>query len=136
MPTRLRKVRKLRGSRTHGWGQIGQHRKSGAKGGTGMAGGHKHLWTKLVKTDYFGKDGFVPIKRVVKETANLYDVSLLAEKTGGNVVNLVEHGIDKLLGGGRLSKPLTIVAKEWSKKAAEKVAEVGGKLVKPAELNA
>ena len=38
MPTRLRKVRKQRGSRTHGYGQIGQHRHSGKQGGHGNAG--------------------------------------------------------------------------------------------------
>ncbi|RLG12033.1 MAG: 50S ribosomal protein L15, partial [Thaumarchaeota archaeon] len=31
MPTRWRKSRKHRGSRTCGWGQIGQHRKSGSR---------------------------------------------------------------------------------------------------------
>ena len=33
MPQKLRKTRKMRGSRTHGYGQIGQHRKGGGKGG-------------------------------------------------------------------------------------------------------
>ena len=33
MPTRLRKTRKLRGGRHMGWGQVGQHRASGHKGG-------------------------------------------------------------------------------------------------------
>ncbi|RLI23274.1 50S ribosomal protein L15, partial [Candidatus Bathyarchaeota archaeon] len=29
MPTRLRKIRKFRGTRTCGWGRVGQQRKSG-----------------------------------------------------------------------------------------------------------
>ncbi|MGA2874798.1 MAG: 50S ribosomal protein L15, partial [Nitrososphaerales archaeon] len=49
MASRLRKVRRLRGSRTHGWGQIGQHRRTGSKGGSGMAGLHKHKWSYTVK---------------------------------------------------------------------------------------
>ena len=60
MPHSLKKTRKHRGSRTCGWGQIGQHRKSGMQGGKGMAGGHKHLWTWMVKyaPDYFKRKGF------------------------------------------------------------------------------
>ena len=42
MATRLRKTRKYRGSRNHGWGQIGQHRASGHKGGLGQSGLMKH----------------------------------------------------------------------------------------------
>jgi len=38
MPHKLRKTRKMRGSRTHGYGQVGQHRKSGSRGGVGKAG--------------------------------------------------------------------------------------------------
>ncbi|MEM3921728.1 MAG: 50S ribosomal protein L15, partial [Nitrososphaerota archaeon] len=57
MGTRHRKSRKRRGSRTCGWGQIGQHRKSGSRGGHGHAGMHKHKWTWVLKhdPDYFGK---------------------------------------------------------------------------------
>lgn len=134
MPTRLRKVRKRRGSRTHGWGQVGQHRKTGAKGGRGMAGGHKHKWTKLLKTDYFGKNGFVPVTRDEEREANLITVSQLAEKTGESVVNLAEAGYEKLLASGKIFKPLTVVVSRWSKKAEEKIRAVGGRIVKPGEL--
>ncbi|MGC8557261.1 MAG: 50S ribosomal protein L15, partial [Fervidicoccus sp.] len=44
-----RKVRKLRGrTRTMGWGRIGQHRKTGSKGGRGAAGmlKHKESWMR------------------------------------------------------------------------------------------
>ncbi|MEM4281649.1 MAG: uL15 family ribosomal protein [Candidatus Caldarchaeum sp.] len=134
MPTRLRKVRRLRGSRTHGWGQIGQHRKTGAKGGRGMAGGHKHKWTKLLKTDYFGEHGFTPVRVAAKKTVNLFQVSEYALKSGSDIVNLHQLGVSKLLGGGKLLKPLTVVVEEWSKKAAEKIEGVGGKVVKPEEV--
>lgn len=49
MPTRLRKVRKKRGSRYYGYGQIGQHRGGGSRGGRGRVGRkRKHLWTARV----------------------------------------------------------------------------------------
>jgi large subunit ribosomal protein L15 len=134
LPTRLRKVRKLRGSRTHGWGQIGQHRKTGAKGGRGMAGGHKHKWTKLLKTDYFGKNGFKPPTSVEVKAANLIQVSTIAERTGQEVVDLAALGYTKLLAAGKIFRPLTIVVDSWSEKAAEKVKAAGGRLLKPGEL--
>ena len=50
MATRLRKTRKHRGSRSHGWGQVKGHRSSGAKGGVGESGRMKHEWTYTVNT--------------------------------------------------------------------------------------
>ena len=47
MPHKLRKIRKFRGSRTQGYGRIGQHRDSGSKGNR-KVGRHKHLWSKVV----------------------------------------------------------------------------------------
>lgn len=99
-----------------------------------MAGGHKHKWTKLLNTDYFGKNGFAPLVRREEKTANLLTVSMLAEKSGNNLINLVEAGYTKLLGDGKITTPLTIVVEKWSKKAEEKVKQAGGNLVKPAEL--
>lgn len=99
-----------------------------------MAGGHKHKWTKLLKTDYFGKNGFVPIERVHEKTASLITVSTMAEKAGDMVVNLAQAGYDKLLGGGRITKPVTVVVAKWSRRAEEKIKHAGGKLVKPDEL--
>jgi len=134
LATRHRKVRKQRGSRTHGWGQIGQHRKTGAKGGRGMAGGHKHKWTKLLNTDYFGEKGFTPPTATTVKAANLIQVSTIAERTGKDVVNLAELGYGKLIAGGNILKPLTIVVDGWSERAAKKVTAAGGRLVKPGEL--
>nr|MDQ3961331.1 50S ribosomal protein L15 [Thermoproteota archaeon] len=48
MATRFRKSRRQRGSRYCGWGQVGQHRQSGSRGGVGGAGKHKHFWIRTV----------------------------------------------------------------------------------------
>ena len=60
MPTRLRKIRRQRATRYMGWGQVGQHRASGRRGGKGHTGFLKHKWTWTVKYDpsMFGKTGF------------------------------------------------------------------------------
>ena len=62
MATRYRKTRKLRGSRTHGWGQVAQHRASGHKGGLGNAGLLKHHFSSMLKydPDHFGHDSTHP----------------------------------------------------------------------------
>ncbi len=99
-----------------------------------MAGGHKHKWTKLLDKDYFGKHGFTPIVKHEEKTANLITVSMLAEKSENNLVNLSEAGYTKLLGGGKITTPLTIVVEKWSKNAEEKVKQAGGNIVRPAEL--
>jgi len=143
MPHKLRKTRKLRGSRTHGWGQVGQHRKHGMKGGRGKAGGHKHKWTYIVKyePDYFSRRGFrCPTSRGELKTINLGELDELVDRLveenklnmeeGKYVVDLEKLGYEKLLGEGEVSKPLIVKTKFYSKLAEKKIQDVGGQLVK------
>ena len=146
MGTRHRKSRKRRGSRTCGWGQIGQHRKSGSRGGHGHAGMHKHKWTWVLKydPDYFGKHGFYrPNRREVK-SMNLIQLSTLVENLerrgelkildGMPAVNLSALGIGKLVGGGKLDRGLVIIVNSWTERAEKAVREAGGRLLKPSEI--
>jgi large subunit ribosomal protein L15 len=146
MGTRHRKSRKRRGSRTCGWGQIGQHRKSGSRGGHGHAGMHKHKWTWVLRydPDYFGKHGFYrPNKRVVR-SMNMIQLSTLMEslerrgglklREGMPVVNLSTLGVGKLVGRGKLDKGLVVVVDSWTERAEKAVREAGGKLLKPSEI--
>jgi len=137
MVTRLRKVRRLRGSRTHGWGQVGQHRSTGHKGGHGKAGLHKHHWTRTVLFDerHFGTAGFNPPQRnVIKKWANVSDLDSLFVKhgkvqNGKNVLDLTSLGYDKLLGAGKVSSKYSIIVGAFAKSAKEKVESVGGEVV-------
>ena len=131
MPTRFRKVRKRRGSRTMGWGQIGQHRKTGAKGGRGMAGGHKHKWTKLLKTGYFGKDGFHNPTAKEIHAININELAAIVERTGRDEIDLARMGVDKLIGKGLIDKPVTVIVRSWSKMDEEKITRAGGRIVAP-----
>lgn len=129
MPHRLRKTRKLRGSRTMGWGRVGQHRKSGSRGGYGKAGMHKHKWIYTLKyePDHFGKHGFksiYPKKRAI----NISQIMELVDKYG-NKINLDDLGFDKLVAKGKATKPVEVLVKEASKKAIEKIEAVGGKVI-------
>ncbi len=131
MPHKLRKIRKFRGSRTQGYGRIGQHRDSGSKGNR-KVGRHKHLWSKIVTSDpnYFGKHGFTsPQSQTrIENTINLNKLDQLAKSPE---INLTELGYTKLLGTGKITKALTIQVPAASKSAQHKVEEAGGKLVIP-----
>jgi large subunit ribosomal protein L15 len=129
MPHKLRKIRKFRGSRTQGYGRIGQHRDSGSKGNR-KVGRHKHLWSKVVTQcpNYFGKHGFhsPQAKNRIESPINLLKLDQLAT---GAEINLTELGYIKLLGTGKLTKKLTITIAAASKSAQTKVEAAGGKLI-------
>jgi len=143
MPHSLRKVRKQRGSRTHGWGQVGQHRCHPS--GRGKSGGLKHKWTYVVKyqPDRFGKKGFRPRHTSQGEikTLNVWELDLLVDtlirekklKAEGGLypVDLEALGFQKLLGAGRLTKPLAVKAHFCSEVAAKKIQDSGGQFIKP-----
>jgi large subunit ribosomal protein L15 len=133
MPHKLRKHRKMRGSRTQGHGRIGQHRDSGSKGHR-KVGRHKHLWSQVSNdpTLKFGKHGFTSpqsLKRKEKPL-NLTKLDELARQTPPETtINLTDMGYTKLLGTGKITKPLTITVPSASKNAAEKIKTAGGKIL-------
>ena len=137
MPHKERKTRKMRGSRTHGYGRIGQHRDAGSKGQR-KVGRHKHLWSYVVthEPDYFGKHGFtspqsLKSKENVINVAKLDEIAVLSTETekGKTHVNLTTMGYTKLLGTGRITKPLTVTVPACSKTAEEKIKKAGGQVL-------
>jgi large subunit ribosomal protein L15 len=138
MPHKLRKIRKKRGSRTCGYGRVGQHRKSGSKGYR-KAGRHKHGWTYVIKyePEYFGKRGFTSPKSLKREVKiiNVRELEEIAEKfkekteEGKILVDLESLGYTKLLGAGKVTKPLIVKVASCSKSAIEKIREAGGQVL-------
>ncbi len=130
MPHRLRKHRKMRGSRTQGYGRIGQHRDAGSKGFR-KVGMHKHRWSLASNFDekYFGKNGFRSPQSLHSKvnTINLNKLDELAQNQ--TEVNLTEMGYTKLLGTGKITKALTITVPACSASAAEKIQAAGGKIL-------
>lgn len=142
---RERKSRRLRGrSRTMGWGSVGQHRKSGSRGGKGAVGYHKHKWTWVLKyfPDWYGKRGFTPRGPEHWERIRAINVSNLPElveklrlegrlrtEKGVPVLDLGEHGYNKLLGSGSLNIALKVIVKYATEKAVETVSKAGGEVV-------
>ncbi len=141
MPHKKRKVRKQRGSRTHGYGRVSQHRGGGQRGGRGKTGSHKHKWTQTVNLPPKLREerGFQPPKGPVVNAINIGKLDeqverLLEEKTAektkeGITVNLTQLGYEKLLGGGTVNHPLIVTVKSSSKSAAEKVEKAGGRIL-------
>jgi large subunit ribosomal protein L15 len=136
MPHKERKTRKMRGSRTHGYGRIGQHRDAGSKGQR-KVGRHKHLWSYVVthEPDYFGKKGFTSRQSLMRKenTINIAQLSELPLEAGVAQVDLTSMDYTKLLGTGKITKSLTITVAACSKTAAEKVEKAGGKILTASE---
>jgi len=137
MATRFRKTRKLRGSRTHGWGQVAQHRASGHRGGVGISGQLKHHFSSMLKydPDHFGHDStHPPHPNVTKKWASVRDLDDLFEKFGNKdgekkVIDLISTGYDKLLGGGKITNAYTVKIRQFTASAEEKVKKAGGEVL-------
>lgn len=138
MPHKLRRIRKTRGSRTQGYGRIGQHRKSGSKGYR-KAGRHKHLWSYVTtyEPEAFGKHGFTSPQSLKRNTnvINISRLSTIASELSTTsqqvppIIDLTGLGYAKLLGAGKITTPLTIKIASCSKSAADKIAKAGGKVL-------
>ena len=146
MPTSKRRIRKFRGSRTHGFGQVGQHRKAGQRGGKGNAGMHKYHWSWTLRydPDHFGKHGsrtafmspapktkILNVAEIENSLDKLFDKKVARQEGNKVMVNLIELGVTKVLGNGNISRPLIITAPSFSKTAIKKIQEAGGTVVIP-----
>ena len=138
MATRLRKTRKFRGSRNHGWGQVGQHRASGHEGGLGQSGMLKHHFSSMLKDepDHFGHgSNNPPTRNIIKKWAGVRDLDDLylqygKQENGKKTLDLKALGFDKLLGGGQVKNAYSIKIDQFTSKAEEKVKTAGGELLK------
>lgn len=144
-----KKIRKYRGNRTCGYGQIGQHRRRSMKGKT------TH-WSKSMKSYYLkqkklgfpdpdwikGKRGFNRPQDIVRiyrvNSLNIKDLdnkieALVQEKKAiktGNTYTIDLNGINiqKIIGRGEISKKIIITVNKASARAIEKIEAAGGKI--------
>jgi len=139
MTHKLRKIRKKRGSRTQGYGRVGQHRKSASKGFR-KVGRHKHLWSYVLRyePEYFKKIRFKSPRGIVeKNIINLKELEEIAVKLSTKkkakrariLVDLEEMGFDKLLGEGRITVPVSVKVQSCSEAALRKIEEAGGEVL-------
>jgi large subunit ribosomal protein L15 len=143
MATRLRKSRKQRGSRYCGWGQIGQHRQSGARGGVGGAGKHKHFWIRTVIEEpshfghehHFGHESHNSVNhKIVRKWVDVGQLDSLFARHGSFMENnkafldLTSLGYDKILGGGKMQGAISIKVAQFSATAKQKIESAGGEV--------
>jgi large subunit ribosomal protein L15 len=124
-----------------GKGYKRRHRGKGSKGGKGNAW-CKHNWVKTLVEEgkHYGRDGFHNPTRTEGEAINVGLLcqsidSLIKEKNEavskeGNAVKIeiCKLGICKVLGFGKVDRPLIIVGSA-SESAVKKIEAAGGKVV-------
>ncbi|MBA7506176.1 hypothetical protein ES706_04857 [subsurface metagenome] len=138
-----RKVRRQRGRRTYGRGCSKRGRGSGEKGGTGLSGGHKQKWSYMLRymPKHFGKHGFTRPPELKREI-NAINVGELDERLDEFlqqgiakreeeriVIDIGKLGFERVLGGGHVTRPIEVVAKEFVGSAKRKLEEAGGKAI-------
>ena len=126
MTARFRqKVRKWRGRTSHGGGHKKKRRGGGSQGGRGYGGSHKHKFSYIttVEPDHYGKKGFFTLRKKEK-TINIDELA----KMEGNEINLRKLGYGKLLGKGKISRPVSVTVDYASKQATDKISKAGGKI--------
>ena len=105
-------------------------RGAGKRGGRGNAGLNKHrLMTRLkYMPKHWGMHGFNrdPSLRTVHNSINVSQLDQIAKDN--DKINLTSMGYDKLLGSGRITKPVHVVVDFASAKAVEKIESAGGSL--------
>ncbi|MFX0056771.1 MAG: uL15m family ribosomal protein [Candidatus Hodarchaeota archaeon] len=147
-----RKIRKKRGTRTCGYGRVGQHRKTGQRAGRGKT----TQWKKSKKSYYLkqkelgfpdpdwdmGKKGFKRPQDVLRiynvNNLNIKDLDHKIEdltkqnkatKSGNTyTIDLNDINIQKILGRGEINKKINITVNKASKRAIEKIESAGGKV--------
>ena len=120
-----------------GWGQVGQHRASGHKGGLGVSGMMKHHYSTLLKDepDHFGHNStHPPHPNVTRKWASIRDLDDLfakfgREEGGKKIIDLAAAGYDKLLGGGKTTVAYSVKVGRFTAPAEEKIKAVGGEVL-------
>jgi large subunit ribosomal protein L15 len=135
----------MRGSKTHGGGAMKKRRGAGNRGGKGLSGSGKRGDAKNQKIlkkygkKYHGKNGFnsqkkkkiniLSIKYLEDNFEFLVEDKLIEKKDDEFIFDSVKHGFDKILGRTNLTHKITVIAKQISKGAEDKIKEANGKVV-------
>ena len=145
---RQKRIHKLRGRRSAGYGFSAGHRASGQRGGKGMAGSKKHHYIKVMQENprYFGKWGFTRPQKLVDERVainvgdldeavdRLVERGQATKKARKYTIDVAALGIDKILGSGKVTHIIDLVGvKAISTRAREKIVEKGGSIDLPSE---
>ena len=129
---RRKKYRKKLGGRTY-HGNTKNRRGHGRKGGTGWAGrwGQKQIKAILVLRD---EKGFTPVRRRAVSFVNVSDLDdlvlsgVLPKEGDKYIFDAAAFGVNKILGGGRISVAVVVRNAAVTERAAEKIRAAGGEV--------
>jgi large subunit ribosomal protein L15 len=116
---------------------VGQHRQSGARGGVGGAGKHKHFWIRTVIEEpyHFGHDSFNSINpKTVRKWVDVGQLDSLYARHGSLMENskafldLTSLRYDKILGGGKMQGAIKVKVAQFSVTAKQKIESAGGEI--------
>ncbi|MEZ7873280.1 MAG: 50S ribosomal protein L15 [Eubacteriales bacterium] len=114
--------------KTSGKGHKGAKARSGGGKGPGFEGGQMPLYRRIPKS------GFTNIFAKEYATINLSELERFEDGTTVTVALLKQHGLVKqikdgvkVLGGGELTKKLTVQVDRFTASAKEKIEALGGK---------
>ncbi len=135
-----KKSRTGRGSRTYGHGAGKKHRGKAHRGGNPNQGWNKRHWIRTLITNpgRIGKHGFTSVWKEktcsinvgqLDEAAELLLTKQLATKEGNKIIiDIARLKVDKVLGSGRVTRPLVLLASNVSASAKQKVESAGGEI--------
>ena len=126
---RRRKYRKKLGNRSF-HGDTKNRRGSGIRGGKGRGGAWDHKKSSF-RYEVLGRKGFVPPKKREEKIITLRRIEEIVSSPSfkGKELNVIELGYTKVVGTGRLSKGVKVVAKAFTEGAKKKIEEAGGEAV-------
>ena len=135
-----KKSRTFRGHRSHGYGAGKKHRGLGCHGGNPNKGWNKRHWirTLILYYDEVGKHGFTSVWQRTSLTANVGQLDQVAEmmveknlatREGKKIViDASKLKLHKILGSGKVTRPLVLIASNVSESARLKIEGAGGEI--------
>jgi large subunit ribosomal protein L15 len=132
-----KRIKRIRGTRTCGGGSHKKRRGKGSRGGVGNAGAYSHHVVRSLKRGIIkGMHNTHPLKRRNEKALNIGDLQemlgeLIAEgkaeeKADGVYIDATKLGIQKILGGGKVTKKLVLKAHQITERAKVKIESAGG----------
>jgi large subunit ribosomal protein L15 len=126
MAKKVKKIRKYRGSFTCGGGSKKKRRGAGNRGGRGNAGWGKSKWSRLMNegVEQLQHHNLKP-KPKSEKIINLSNIDFMVTRDNLKEIDLSAF---KVLGTGKITKPVKVKALKFSASAAEKIQKAGGKI--------
>lgn len=115
--------------KTSGKGEKGQNARSGGGVRVGFEGGQLPLFRRLSKRGFNNYEFRTVYSTVNVEDLNRFEDGQVVDIKALKEARLINKELDgvKILGGGELTKKLTVKANAFTKSAKEKIETIGGK---------